>query len=74
MRDLVKIAPPGGVVLDPFMGSGTTGVAAVIEGRRFVGVEITEHYAASSETRIRLAAGQHVERGAQTSLDFEVPA
>ena len=51
MRDLVKIAPPGGVVLDPFMGPGTTGVAAVIEGRRFVGVEITEHYAASSETR-----------------------
>lgn len=32
--------PPGGLVLDPFLGSGTTGVAAVLEGRRFVGVEL----------------------------------
>jgi site-specific DNA-methyltransferase (adenine-specific) len=39
MRELVKIAPVGGVVLDPFAGAGTTGVAALHEGRRFVGVE-----------------------------------
>lgn len=45
MRELVKIAPKGGIVLDPFMGSGTTGVAAVIEGRRFIGSELTDHYA-----------------------------
>lgn len=31
-------------MLDPFAGSGTTGVAAVIEGRGFIGVEMTEHY------------------------------
>jgi DNA modification methylase len=33
-------APPGGIILDPFMGSGTTGCAAVKTGRRFVGIEI----------------------------------
>lgn len=35
---------PGGVVLDPFMGSGTTGVAAIEAGRRFVGVELTDRW------------------------------
>ena len=40
MRWLVRlITPPGGVVLDCFMGSGTTGIAAVVEGARFVGIE-----------------------------------
>lgn len=52
-RDLVRSAPPGGVVLDPFAGSGTTGVAALLEGRRFVGVELTEHYAQVSANRLR---------------------
>lgn len=38
------ICPPGGVVLDPFMGSGTTGVAAIAAGFRFVGIEQDEGY------------------------------
>lgn len=38
------VAPKGGLILDPFMGSGTTGVAAIKHGRRFVGVEIEERY------------------------------
>jgi site-specific DNA-methyltransferase (adenine-specific) len=39
MRQLVRIAPAGGTVLDPFTGSGTTGVAALEEGRHFIGIE-----------------------------------
>lgn len=45
MRDLVRIVPEDAVVLDAFMGSGTTGVAAVKERRRFVGIEVdAEHF------------------------------
>jgi DNA modification methylase len=45
MRWLVRLAvPEGGVVLDPFCGSGTTGAAAVLEGRRFVGIERESQY------------------------------
>lgn len=56
MRSLVRIAPEDGTVLDPFAGSGTTGVAAVIEGRRFIGAELTEHYASVAAERLRTAA------------------
>ena len=52
MRDLMQIVPPGGVVLDPFMGSGTTGIAAVAEGRSFVGIEIDPHYQQNARERI----------------------
>ena len=38
------LSPPGGLIFDPFSGSGTTGAAAVIEGRRFAGTEINEEY------------------------------
>jgi site-specific DNA-methyltransferase (adenine-specific) len=44
MRELAGICPPGGVILDPFAGSGTTGVGALLEGRRFIGIEQSAHY------------------------------
>lgn len=45
MRWLVRlVTPPGGLVLDPFMGSGTTGIAAAQEGFRFLGMEQDEAY------------------------------
>lgn len=44
MAEIVQIVPAGSVVMDPFMGSGTTGVAAVQSGRRFIGCEIEPHY------------------------------
>ena len=47
---------PGALVLDPFMGSGTTGVAALIEGRRFAGAEIKEEYYEISLERLNDAA------------------
>ncbi|WP_234323026.1 site-specific DNA-methyltransferase [Streptomyces sp. NRRL S-350] len=53
MQQLVRICPEDGVVLDPFTGSGSTGVAALLEGRRFVGVELSPHYADIAEQRLR---------------------
>ncbi|MFC6971894.1 DNA methyltransferase [Paraburkholderia dipogonis] len=40
MRELLRVVPSGAIVLDPFMGSGTTGVAALQTGRGFVGIEL----------------------------------
>ena len=45
--------PPGGLVLDPFAGNATTGVAANRIGRRFIGIELDEHYAAAASARLR---------------------
>ncbi len=68
MRELVKIVPEGGVVLDPFAGSGTTGVAAILEHRRFIGVEMTEHYADVAAARLAEAETGRDPRQAQEAL------
>ena len=47
--------PKGGTVLDPFTGSGTTGVVALLNGRNFIGCELNEEYHAMAEKRIREA-------------------
>jgi DNA modification methylase len=53
MRYLVRlVTPKGGKVLDPFMGSGSTGCAAVLEGFDFVGIDITPEYVAIAQKRI----------------------
>jgi site-specific DNA-methyltransferase (adenine-specific) len=53
MRWLCKlITPPNGLILDPFCGSGSTGVAAVAEGFRFIGIEQDAEYVAIAERRI----------------------
>lgn len=52
MAHLVQITPAGGVVLDPFMGSGTTGVGAKAAGYRFVGVEMGEDNCAIAVRRL----------------------
>ena len=62
MRWLVRlITPPEGIVLDPFMGSGTTGVAAVQEGRFFVGIELDPEYHHIAEARIAHAEERQLE-------------
>jgi site-specific DNA-methyltransferase (adenine-specific) len=58
--------PTGGTILDPFAGSGSTGVAAMKEGLNFVGIEKEEAYAEIA--RRRLAAAQPVPRHRQASL------
>ena len=58
MRELVRPVLPGGVVLDPFAGSGTTGVAAVLSGRRFIGIEREAAYADISRSRLEAAEAE----------------
>lgn len=54
MRWLVRlVVPPGGVVLDPFAGSGSTGIAAVLEKRQFVGIEKEVEYVQIARARLR---------------------
>lgn len=61
MRYLVKlITPPNGIVLDPFMGSGSTGKAAVLEGFNYVGIEREAEYIEIAEARIKAAQKQQV--------------
>ena len=54
LRWLVRlVTPPGGLVLDPFAGSGSTGCAAVVEGMKFVGIEKEKEYVDIAEHRIQ---------------------
>ena len=56
MRYLVKmITPVGGTVLDPFMGSGSTGKAAVLDGFNFIGIEQSQEYLEIAKKRIEWA-------------------
>jgi site-specific DNA-methyltransferase (adenine-specific) len=58
MRYLIRlVTPAGGIVLDPFMGSGSTGKAAAIDGYGFVGVELDEQYIEIARRRIAAARG-----------------
>lgn len=53
MRHLVRLlSPPCGTVLDPFVGSGSTGIAAVLEGRPFLGIEQDAEYVGIAEARV----------------------
>ena len=66
MRYLVKlVTPPGGVVLDPFTGSGSTGKAAILEGFKFIGCELTEDYHPIIEGRLRHAEKMRKEQEAK---------
>lgn len=53
MRHLVRlVTPPGGIVLDPFLGSGTTALAAEMEGFEWIGIEKEAEYVAIAEARL----------------------
>ena len=56
MRYLCRlVTPPKGIVLDPFMGSGSTGKAAMYEGFEFIGIELTDEYLPIAKARIEFA-------------------
>ena len=71
MRYLCRlVTPPGGVVLDPFMGSGSTGKAAGLEGFSFVGIEKEQSYLEIAEKRIK--AIYDLESGSESTKDDDV--
>jgi site-specific DNA-methyltransferase (adenine-specific) len=49
------VCPPNGIILDPFVGSGTTGIAAILENFKFLGIDKDEGYVKIAEVRIALA-------------------
>jgi DNA modification methylase len=49
---MVRIVEPGGIILDPFCGAGTTVLAAKLEGYPAVGIELSPHYAKTARERI----------------------
>jgi site-specific DNA-methyltransferase (adenine-specific) len=56
MQYLIRlVTPEGGVVLDPFAGSGSTGKAAILENKRFIGIEVTADYLPIIEGRLQHA-------------------
>jgi site-specific DNA-methyltransferase (adenine-specific) len=60
MRYLCRlVTPPEGIVLDPFMGSGSTGKAAMLEGFQFIGIERDEEYMEIAKARIGAAFNEH---------------
>ncbi len=61
MRYLCRlVTPPCGVVLDPFCGSGSTGKAAMLEGLRFIGIELSTDYCELAKRRIEIVTRQHL--------------
>ena len=63
MEYLVKlVTPPNGTVLDPFTGSGSTGKAALLNGYKFIGIELTEEYLPIIEGRLKHAAKTYEQR------------
>jgi site-specific DNA-methyltransferase (adenine-specific) len=62
MQYLVRlVTPEGGTVLDPFTGSGSTGKAAILEGKQFIGIELTEEYLPIIAGRLEHAANTREE-------------
>ena len=70
MRYLVRLTatPTGGVVLDPFMGSGSTGCACALEGRDFIGIEMEPEYLEIARARITYWGAQRPEAEQPTLL------
>jgi DNA modification methylase len=73
MRWLVRlVTPPGGTVLDPFAGSGTTGIAATLEDFDFIGIEREAEYA--DIARARIEHWQKVPQGTETKAALKAEA
>ena len=78
MRWCLSFAPKAKLILDPFMGSGTTGVAALMDGRKFIGIEREKKYFDAACKRIEQAHAQGQlfapERAKQVQTGFDLEA
>lgn len=73
-RLVLALTSPGNLVVDPFLGTGTTAVAAVLHGRRAAGAEVVEQYLSIAKERVRKArAGQLQYRSWQTPVYQPIP-
>lgn len=69
LRFLIRLTTPkDALVLDPFIGTGSTALAALLEGRRFVGFEISPHYYRIAQRRLAQLEGRSGEQGAVQPL------
>jgi len=69
MRYLCRlITPPNGIVLDPFMGSGSTGKGAILEGFDFIGMELDPEYVEIAKARIEYAQKEYKQNQSQQKL------
>jgi site-specific DNA-methyltransferase (adenine-specific) len=69
MRYLCRlITPPNGIVLDPFMGSGSTGKGAILEGFDFIGMELDPEYVEIAKSRIEYAQKEYKQNLSQQKL------
>jgi hypothetical protein len=70
MRWLVRlVTPPGGTVLDPFLGSGTTAMACILEGVEWIGIEREQEYIDIARARVDWTE-QHVKRYGRPPIDM----
>lgn len=73
MRYLCRlVTPPNGVVLDPFMGSGSTGRGALLEGFRFIGIEREAEYMGIANARV--SSAMETVKKSQQQTEFELDA
>ena len=71
MRWLIRLlVPPGGTVLDPFLGSGTTAIAAVLEDRPWIGVEREPDYHAIASQRVAWWTREHARKPGRTVAEI----
>jgi DNA modification methylase len=64
------LTDPGDIVLDPFMGSGTTAEAAIVLNRKYIGFEINQTYLDLAEYKIKHASTLQVKSGDDSLLEF----
>ena len=70
MRYLIKMfCPKDGIVLDPFSGSGSTGIGALLENREYIGMDISEEYTEIARERLTTWE-QYKDENTKNSLDF----